>query len=310
MWKTWVPVDFKSFIRAYVTLLMSGYLCANCNRIENNTSYIINTGRFEYDLASPDRNYELPDKLREISGLDNLNEQIHLCVEDEKGILYFFDMRSGKIVREIDFGRSGDFEGVAHIGQTAYVIQSDGDLFFFPMDGGDKLEAEKLSTALKSTNNVEGLSPGHIENTLYIACKGDPEINDNKLEGRAVYLFDLDRKEIRTEPYIHLTSDLFNQKLIENNLSPYAHMPFKPSGIAIHPVTRDVFLIASVGKLLVILSPEGEIESMVPLLRNVLSQPEGICFDPEGNLYISSEARRGKGYIKRFNRRISKQGMN
>ena len=77
-------------------------------------------------------------------------------------------------------------------------------------------------------------------------------------------------------------------------------MPFMPSGIAIHPDTKDVFLISSVGKLLVVLNKNGKIIDMAPLKRSLFRQPEGITFDKEGNMFISSEGRGKKGYILKF----------
>ena len=76
---------------------------------------------------------------------------------------------------------------------------------------------------------------------------------------------------------------------------------FQPSGIAIHPITNHIYMIATAGKLLVVLSPEGEILGVEELDKDELKQPEGITFDQQGNMYISNEARGGKGNIMLFN---------
>ena len=89
--------------------------------------------------------------------------------------------------------------------------------------------------------------------------------------------------------------------MLENRgLSKKKHKPFKPSGIAVHPQNGYIFLISSVGKMMVILKPDGQIEDLIPLDRKVMLQPEGICFAPNGDLYISSEGRGKKGYILKF----------
>jgi DNA-binding beta-propeller fold protein YncE len=70
--------------------------------------------------------------------------------------------------------------------------------------------------------------------------------------------------------------------------------------LAIHPFTRDIYVIASVGKLLVVLNPEGKIKHVIKLPVSVFKQPEGIAFDSAGNLFITNEGRNGKGNILKF----------
>jgi uncharacterized protein YjiK len=88
--------------------------------------------------------------------------------------------------------------------------------------------------------------------------------------------------------------------LANNDLNKKMHTPFKPSGLAVHPETGHIFVIATVGKLLVILDARGSIIDMIPLDPDIFLQPEGIAFSPSGDLYISSEGRGGKGYILKF----------
>ena len=53
-------------------------------------------------------------------------------------------------------------------------------------------------------------------------------------------------------------------------------------------------------KVLIVLSSEGKILEMVKLDKNRFPQPEGICFDADGTLYLSSEAKddpKGKVFV-------------
>jgi uncharacterized protein YjiK len=85
-----------------------------------------------------------------------------------------------------------------------------------------------------------------------------------------------------------------------NDLSKKKHKPFKPSGVAVHPKSGFIFIIGTVGKMLVVLNPEGDLVHLVPLDPELFLQPEGICFSPRGDLYISSEGRGKSGYILKF----------
>jgi len=66
---------------------------------------------------------------------------------------------------------------------------------------------------------------------------------------------------------------------------------FAPSGIAVHPKDGRIFFISSHGKLLVVYDKMGELEHIEFLHEGQYSQPEGICFSPSGDLYISNEGR-------------------
>jgi len=54
--------------------------------------------------------------------------------------------------------------------------------------------------------------------------------------------------------------------------------------------------------MLIILNPKGEIEDLIPLDPKIFRQPEGICFSPNGDLYISSEGKGKSGYILKFDK--------
>ena len=83
-------------------------------------------------------------------------------------------------------------------------------------------------------------------------------------------------------------------RLIESETS------FKPSGIAIHPIDGEVYIISSVGKLLIILNRSGKVQNVIELDPKIFRQPEGICFSPKGDMFISNEGQGGKGYILKF----------
>jgi uncharacterized protein YjiK len=296
------PVQGRFLNLLFCSLIFFGVDMA-CITIDEEKYMVISSGKYSYSLNNPDDKNDLPGKLEEISGLDYLGDQILLCVDDEEGILCFYNTREKKVTREIKFGRNGDYEGVAHIDNMAYVTRSDGKLFEFPIDRDDDVEARRIDTPLTGMNDVEGLSAGHNKNELYLACKGLAEVDKNKIEGRAVYTFDLKNNQLASKPYIHLTTEIFKEALKQNHLTSSHHMPFRPSGITVHPLTGDVFIIASVGQLILVLNKSGKITGAAPLSRKIFTQPEGICFDEKGTLYISNEGKGKAGYILSFNPR-------
>ena len=254
---------------------------------------------FPYDLGHPYKRYTLPDALQEISGMEYYKNGIIACNEDEHGILYLYDTKTEKVVHKIKFEKKGDFESTALSGDTAWVMKSNGQLYRFPISPEKLVNPVLYNTPFKVRNNIEGLCYKPDDNSLLVACKDEAGIGKH-LKGRAVYRFDISKGILDQQPFIHITNEEYQKKLKLFGLDALNHTPLKPSGIAIQPVTGYIYLIASVGKLLIVFNKDKEIIDMVPLMSSMFSQPEGITFSPEGDLFISSEGRDKDGYILQF----------
>jgi uncharacterized protein YjiK len=257
---------------------------------------------YVYSLISPDERHELPGVLREISGLTWLGQQTLACVQDEDGIVFFLNVVSGQIEREVKFAGKGDYEGIAHKGDSIYVLRSDGVIFAFQDNRAHKQKAEKIPTALSRSNNAEGLDFIPFDEGLLIACKDKPGI-DKTHNGRALYTMPLHRGQ-NDSIYLKvlILTEEYNELLQQRGLNSVQHQQFKPSGIARHPFTNHLYVISSTGKILIVLDQSGNLDNAVPLNPKLFRQPEGIAFDDQANLFIASEGKESKGYILKFNR--------
>jgi uncharacterized protein YjiK len=74
----------------------------------------------------------------------------------------------------------------------------------------------------------------------------------------------------------------------------------KPSAAAIQPKTNKLYIIASVGKLLLECDINGKIEKAYRINPSQFPQPEGITFAPNGDMYISNEGLNGRATILKF----------
>lgn len=237
-----------------------------------------------YRLAQPDARFILDHRLREISGLGWLPSGRLVAVQDEEGDLFELDPETGGILSITRFAGNGDYEGVEHADGQIWVVESDGDLY--PFDGNE--EADKRETGLSRANDVEGLAYDASRNRLLLACKEDP---GGGLEGvRAIYAFDLGTR--RLDPAPAFTLD-------RATLDP-GGAPFKPSGLALHPETGELYVISGVRRALIVLSAEGELRSAVQLPARLYPQPEGIAFASDGTLYISNEGGGASATLLRF----------
>lgn len=279
---------------ALLLILVISCLTACSQEIPKNILFERRGYSFEYQLNEPGPLWKLPAELVEISGLSIIDNQRLACVQDEKGIVYIFNLKAGKVESEIDFGDDGDYEGIEIIENDAWVLKSNGTLYKVT-DYLKKAEPDvkKYTTALSGKNNAEGLAYDPVNKSLLIACKGFPFLDEKNGSGyKAIYSFNLETKLLDSEPFLLINLDTIGYYKGDET--------FQPSGIAIHPVTGDVFILGAAGNLLLVLSKKGEILAMIKLKSKIFPQPEGICFSPDGTLYISNEGAGREGTILEF----------
>ena len=270
-----------------------------------------------YTFNHPSKTYVLNHHLREISGLTYLSENKLLCVNDEQGSIFEFDLKEGAISKKLKFAKKGDFEAVEYLGNECVVLRSDGKLYFFKNVEGSNVKSIKVKTGLDIRNNTEGLAYDSSTQTLLIACKGLAHVGPMYKDKRAIYRYSIVDSILNPKPFILIDQTdlekimnmgaltcLSNRILTFLNPSK-GHFIFQPSGIAIHPISKNIYVIASVGKLLIIMNPQGELLAVNRLKRKIFPQPEGICFAPDGTLYISTEGKHGQGRIYQFKYKLS-----
>lgn len=269
---------------------------------------------FPYQLAEPDKSWELPKKLVEISGLSYIDKHRLACVQDEKGNIYIFNLIAGEVELKIDFGDDGDYEGIEIIENDAWVLKSNGTLYkVINFLNDPELTVKKITTALSGKNDAEGLAYDPHNNQLLIACKGHPFVDEKKgKEFKAVYSFNLKTKLIDLKPFLLIEMDTIKYYKNYNTMtqlgvellayfdSSKGDVSFQPSGIAIHPISGNIYILGSVGNLMMVYNRSGVMMAMIKLRSKYFPKPEGICFSPNGTLYISNEGDGDAGTILKF----------
>lgn len=257
-----------------------------------------------YEYNKPNQTFKLPYELNEISGLSLApNADELLAVTDEIATIFFISKKDGKITKQIAFGDTGDFEGVEFIEGDCFAVKSNGKIYRIKNIGTPKQHIERLETDLKKVDNIEGLGYDATSRQLFFAAKGQK----NGEFAKKIYFFRLEslsRQGLILRGGVHLDIKLadiqnfINNKVKYNKIrSDYEGTPsrfeFAPSGVAVQPKTGNVFVLSSINKLLVIFNRKGEIIEIEKLEKSIHRQPEGICFDADGTLYISNEIKDG-----------------
>jgi uncharacterized protein YjiK len=266
---------------------------------------------FPYNISVPNSSFELEVSLREISGLTTSPKADKLAaVQDEKGQLFYVNKKTGKVDPSVIFAEDGDFEGIEFVGDTLWVVKSKGRLF--KLWNLDKTPYDMATFKIESLKkaNIEGLGYDAKNHRLLLAQKGE---KTDEASSRSIFAFDLKKQDPSVSKVFDIGLKDFQAFLTNKKAKKYQTLvddyvknplatgiDFGPSGVAIHPLSGNIFVISSINKLLIVLSSEGKILEMVKLDKTIFAQPEGICFDPDGTMYLSSEAKdnpKGKLFV-------------
>lgn len=273
-----------------------------------------------YDFDRPDAAFDLPGVLREVSGLTLLPDGHLGAVQDEDGIIFLIDAESGEVVNAIEFGDPGDYEGIAAVDADIFVLNSGGTLF--RVSGWEDVEprTERLETPLDARCDAEGLAYDQPRGRLLIACKEypGPHVDD----GRSVFAFDLATSRLLPEPALVLrfaavaahfrATQRGSGKLIDKIYKLFGDLllpgELKPSAVAIHPLTEEVYVLSSAGPMIVVMNANGELLNVWALSGEHLPQAEGLSFLENGDLFISTEGNGRPGRLFRYNLVSSRAG--
>ena len=252
-----------------------------------------NPGSGAYNLAKPNHTWRLPVQLVEVSGNAWIDGNHLVLIEDLHPVLYIIklDDKNATLEKAIPFAETEkdkvDIEDVTIVDNTVYALWSHGVLFKIS-DWQGNPKVKKIKTGLNKQNNTEGLCYDPVSKTLLIACKDDAGITDEKKSAKAVYQFDMNKQTLVQPPFMVIHKKDF-EPITNDKLS------FNPSAIAVHPVTHDIYILTTRdNKGMAIFSHDGVLKSYQSIDKELMPQPEGICFSPDGKLYISSEGKKGE----------------
>ena len=240
-----------------------------------------------YNIKEPD-NRELGKSVNEISGLTyNTDDSSLLAVSDSKRKIFQLDLSREKLKDYAEkMYTQSDFEDLVKIDTIIYVLISDGTIISMPLHVADSSKTVVYPSPFRGKNDFETMYYDPGANGLIVICKEcEAEKGQKK---RNAYRFDLGGKTFDDAPFYSIsTTDVKN--LVKND-----DAEFKPSAAAIHPIEKNLYILASAGSLLVITDTKGKVLEAFNLNPDKFPQPEGIAFSPNGTMYISNEGKYGK----------------
>ncbi|MCY2957238.1 MAG: SdiA-regulated domain-containing protein [Planctomycetota bacterium] len=248
-----------------------------------------------YDLSKPLRVFTLPAELREISGITAIDANTVACVQDEKGAIYFFDLREGRVVRRAKFGPKGDYEGLAVVRDEFFVLRSDGVLLRLQAVD-DRFEIVQTIELHIGQKEFEGLACDRDGKQLIIAPKS---VAKDEQDVRTLFAVDLAKLELFAAPLLSLrvaavavaarqlgvtlASKVTDKGKLKLDLS------LRLSEVAVAPDTGDFWLLSGADRTMLVVDRAGKVKGLHQFAEATLAQPEGATFLPNGELVIASE---------------------
>lgn len=265
------------FLLVQIILLVTG-----CRQVKENGSPV------GYNLAKPVI-YEMPSVLNEISGISfSNNADTVYAVQDEEGKVFYFHP-GDKVVNHSKFSKQGDYEDIAIFNESIVTLRSDGALFTFPFNeiyGGEIVHVSAQDGILPG-GEYESLYSDQRKHLLYVLCKTcRQDIATGNISGYILKAGDGGNLVLQNGFWID------GKKIAA--LAGEKKLHFKPSALAQNPKTNEWYILSSVNKMLLIASDKWMPLNIGNLAPSLFTQPEGIGFDNEGNLYISNESGNGK----------------
>jgi len=237
-----------------------------------------------YDFTKPVK-YNVPAELNEISGIafNKGNIDKVYAESDETGKVYYFKLGDKKVNYTL-FKENGDFEDIAISDNQVIMLQSKGVLFTIPLTeiGKPQTEQAQKSKNLLPEGEYEGMYANE-DGQVYVLCKHCT--TDKTSKESSGYIFQLGADGILSPS----GNFKVNVKRIEEILE-VDKINFHPSALARSPLSNDWYILSSVNKILVVADAKWKVRRVYKLDPSLFSQPEGMTFDGQNNLYISNEA--------------------
>ena len=233
--------------------------------------------------------WDLPEVLKEISGIAWIGDNRMACVQDEDGIVFIYNLNTSEVERQIKFGRDGDYEGIAVVDENAYVLRSDGIIIEIPdfLEYGISAKSYKTNLDQLPGINIEGLCADPANNRLLLAVKEQK----NSINQKRIYAVDLDQKMSSKNPIFEID---FSDPIFKNIKE---EEKFMPGELCLHPTTGEYFILDGSRPKLLITDSNGTSKDLIMLNPKDFGNPEGLTFNDRGDLFISNEAENGPANI-------------
>ena len=227
----------------------------------------------------------LPKELQEISGLAMTTDDRLLAHDDEKGIIYEIDYRTGSLVKSFMLSDNStpvldDFEGIAVADGSIFLVTSSGRVYQCREGGdGEAVTYNVYTTGVGRDSEIESLAYEPKDRTLVFMTKNSLSASHKGI--LTLYKWSIDDKKLIEDAQIAIPVADFALSIKSKS--------FRPSSIERHPQSGTYFVVAAQECAIAEISPGGQVIAVAELPKDLHRQAEGITFSAQGTLFISDE---------------------
>lgn len=203
------------------------------------------------------------------------------AIKDEDGLFYKIYLKNKSVIKSWRFDKKRDYEELVFHDSIFYVLISNGDIESIKFDGTDSILTAKseFPDSSNSKNEFEAMYYDDSLQMLILLCKN--------CDGDGSKTVTAWGYNISTQSYVSIPFAI-DPVLIAQKLG-VDKIKLRPSGAAINPVTKELYILASLNNLIIITDRNGTFVDLLQLDPVIYKQPEGIAFTPSGDLIISNE---------------------
>lgn len=265
--------------------------CGNTPDKSTHTPPARKTNAVGYDLSNPDRILDLPPALFEISGIAVIDLTSVACVQDENGIVFVYDLVENEIRDHFTFHYPGDYEGIARVDDTFYILRSDGTVFETRTQQSPDL-TRQIPLAGAASAEYEGLCYDRRNHRLLIVPKSKTGKEYGDRKKHPLFGLNLVSDNPEWEKVLDFDLKAITRYAADNNIKVpdgKDEIRLRVSDIAIHPLTGMLFGISAANRMLCVFNDDGTVHYIEKLDSELFNLPEGISFLDNGDMLISNE---------------------
>ena len=235
------------------------------------------------------KQFDLPDGLREVSGLARGPGRTLLTHGDERGAITVLDAATLKVVRKVHLRGNprDDFEGIAAAGDSVALMTSGGSLYFFRLGTADTVPFTTVATGLALHCELEGLGWHRASGTMLMPCK---EPKGKAVPGLTVFRYRLGRAPGRIMPIVVQGSELARVTGLAK---------VRATGVEVDQVTGHLVVLSSRPAMLVEIDSTGRAVNAKALQPSRHPQSEGLTLTPDA-IWIADEGTGRTGTLMRY----------
>ncbi|MFN9946407.1 MAG: hypothetical protein ACK56S_06145 [Planctomycetota bacterium] len=242
--------------------------------------------------------FDLPKQLREVSGIALVDDRTLAAVQDEKGALWFVDLRGEAKARREPFGQQGDYEGLACADGAWWVLRADGVLLrLAARDGGHAIAREV--TLPGGHPDWEALAYDADGKRLLAIPKAIAGDDKDARDRRPLYAVDPATGACVATPVLTLSRRALQAAILAAGVplptkttdkgKEKVDFDFAVSELAVVPGRREVLLLLGSDRLLLRVDFAGALLGVRALDPVLLPQPEGLAVRSDGQVLVASE---------------------